>query len=105
MGSEPPDLRRAGRQESSRPLVENLFVWLSAQFAPLSGSSPDAKAIRYALSHQDGWLWCTNSREGTRGPRRCRSGNALRARQAKFGHAVQDAGDDGGLGPLCFEAL
>ncbi len=50
----PPDTRRATRQERSRPLVDNLFVWLSVQLARLPGSSPTAEAIRYALNHRDG---------------------------------------------------
>jgi transposase len=50
----PPDLRRAIRQERSRPLVEDLFAWLSAQLARLPGGSPTAEAIRYALNHRDG---------------------------------------------------
>jgi transposase len=50
----PPDLRRAGRQERSRPLVEALFAWLTAQLARLPGGSPTAGAIRYALNHRDG---------------------------------------------------
>jgi len=54
MRGKPPDIRRAVRQERSRPLVEDLFVWLSAQLARLPGSSPTAQAIRYALNHRDG---------------------------------------------------
>lgn len=50
----PPDSRRAGRQERSRPLTEDLFAWLSAQLARLPGGSPTAGAIRYALNHRDG---------------------------------------------------
>jgi hypothetical protein len=50
----PPGLRRAGRQERSRHLVENLFAWLSEQLARLPGSSPTAGAIRYALNHREG---------------------------------------------------
>ncbi|MGG5890634.1 IS66 family transposase [Falsiroseomonas sp. HC035] len=50
----PPDLRRAGRQGQSRPLVEALFAWLSEQLARLPGGSPTAGAIRYALNHRDG---------------------------------------------------
>jgi len=50
----PPDIRRAGRQERSRPLVEALFAWLSAQLARLPGGSPTAGAIRYVLNHRDG---------------------------------------------------
>jgi transposase len=50
----PPDVRRTVRQERSRPLVEDLFAWLSAQLARLPGRSPTAEAIRYALNHRDG---------------------------------------------------
>ena len=50
----PPDIRRAGRQERSRPLVEDLFAWLSVQLARLPGGSPTAGAIRYALNHRNG---------------------------------------------------
>jgi transposase len=50
----PPDLRRAGRQEQSRPLTEGLFAWLSAQLVRLPDGSPTAGAIRYALNHRDG---------------------------------------------------
>jgi hypothetical protein len=50
----PPDIRRAVRQERSRPLVEDLFAWLSAQITRLPGGSPTAQAIRYALNHRDG---------------------------------------------------
>jgi hypothetical protein len=35
----PPDTRRAARQQKSRPLVEDLFAWLTAQLARLPGSS------------------------------------------------------------------
>ena len=50
----PPDIRRALRQEKSRPLVEDLFAWLAAQLARLPGGSPTAGAIRYALNHREG---------------------------------------------------
>jgi hypothetical protein len=50
----PPDLRRAGRKERSRPVVEALFAWLSAQLARLPSGSPTAEAIRYTLNHRDG---------------------------------------------------
>ena len=50
----PPEIRRAARQARSRPLVEDLFAWLSAQLARLPGGSPTAQAIRYALNHRDG---------------------------------------------------
>jgi transposase len=54
MRGKPPDIRRAVRQARSRPLVEDLFAWLSAQLARLPGSSPTAEAIRYALNHREG---------------------------------------------------
>ncbi|MGK7864861.1 IS66 family transposase [Falsiroseomonas sp. E2-1-a4] len=50
----PPDLRRAGRQAKSRPLVEDLFAWLPAQLSRLPGGSPTAGAIRYVLNHREG---------------------------------------------------
>ena len=50
----PPDIRRAVRQERSRPLVEDLFAWLPVQLARLPGSSPTAEATRYALNHREG---------------------------------------------------
>lgn len=50
----PPDIRRAVRQERSRPLVEALFAWLAEQLARLPGASPTAEAIRYAMNHREG---------------------------------------------------
>jgi transposase len=50
----PADIRRAVRQERSRPLIDDLFAWLSAQIARLPGSSPTAEAIRYVLNHREG---------------------------------------------------
>jgi transposase len=49
-----PAIRRAVRQAKSRPLVEDLFTWFTAQLARLPGGSPTAKAIRYTLNHRDG---------------------------------------------------
>ena len=51
---QPPDARRAVRQNSSRPRVEALKVYLEEQLARVSGKMPVAKAIRYMLSHWDG---------------------------------------------------
>jgi transposase len=42
------------RQESSRPLVEALHVWLTERLERISGRSALAQAIRYALNHWDG---------------------------------------------------
>lgn len=50
----PADIRRAVRQERSRPLIDDLFAWFSAQMARLPGSSPTAEAIRYVLNHREG---------------------------------------------------
>ena len=50
----PPDTRRTTRQARSQPLVADLFAWLEQQLVRLPGSSPTAKAIRYALNHRDG---------------------------------------------------
>jgi transposase len=51
---QPPDARRAVRQDSSKPRVEALKVYLDEQLARVSGKMPVAKAIRYMLSHWDG---------------------------------------------------
>jgi hypothetical protein len=50
----PADIRRAVRQENSRPRVEDLFAWFSARIARLPGRSPTAQAIRYVLNHREG---------------------------------------------------
>jgi transposase len=51
---QPPGLRLVPRQARSRPLVEDLFAWLTTQLARLPSGSPTAQAIRYALNHRDG---------------------------------------------------
>ena len=48
--------RRAVRQERSRPVVEALHAWLQEQLPRLSGSSPLAAAMRYALRHWSGLI-------------------------------------------------
>ena len=50
----PPDERRATRQERSRPIVDAMHGWLTAQLARVSGKSGLAEAIRYALRHWPG---------------------------------------------------
>ena len=50
-----PDLRRAVRQEQSRPLVDDFFAWLSAQAARLSRKSDLGKALAYMLKRQGGF--------------------------------------------------
>jgi transposase len=51
---QPPDTRRAVRQDRSRPKVDALKVYLDEQLARISGKMPVAKAIRYMLSHWTG---------------------------------------------------
>jgi transposase len=50
----PAEDRRAVRQERSKPLVETLYAWLTAQLERVSGKSNLAMAIRYALRHWHG---------------------------------------------------
>src|SRR4051794_40323499 len=50
----PAEERRAARRERSRPLVEALHAWLTAQLGRVSGKSGLAEAIRYALRHWTG---------------------------------------------------
>ncbi|EYD76786.1 Mobile element protein [Rubellimicrobium mesophilum DSM 19309] len=45
----PPDRRIAIRQARARPIFEDLETWLAAQLPAISGKSPLATAIRYAL--------------------------------------------------------
>ncbi|WP_373086129.1 IS66 family transposase [Sneathiella sp.] len=47
---QPPDERREARQSQSKPEFEDLEVWLYAQLTRISGKSPLAMAIRYALT-------------------------------------------------------
>ncbi len=46
----PPDTRRRLRQADVAPLIDNLERWLGAQLTRISGKTPLAAAIRYALS-------------------------------------------------------
>src|ERR671932_1697469 len=48
------EARRAVRQERSKPLVDALHAWLTAQLGRVSGKSGLARAIRYALRHWQG---------------------------------------------------
>ena len=45
-----PQERVALRQEYAKPIFDDLEVWLRAQLSKLSGKTPLAKAIRYALT-------------------------------------------------------
>jgi len=51
---EPPAERLALRQLSSRPLVEDLKIWLERQLPKLSTRGKLAEAIRYALARWEG---------------------------------------------------
>jgi transposase len=46
----PPERRAALRQTQAAPVFEELEVWLARQLARISGKSPLAAAIRYALT-------------------------------------------------------
>ncbi len=46
----PPEERVALRQEKAKPVFDDLEAWLQAQLPKLSGKSPLAAAIRYALA-------------------------------------------------------
>lgn len=50
----PPEVRRAVRQEKSKPVVDGLKAYLDEQLGRVSGKTPVAKAIRYLLTHWDG---------------------------------------------------
>src|SRR4051794_6395064 len=50
----PAEERRAARRERSRPVVDALHAWLTAQLGRVSGKSGLAEAIRYALRHWQG---------------------------------------------------
>jgi transposase len=50
----PAEERRAVRQERSKPLVDALHAWLTAQLGRVSGRSNLAEAIRYVLRHWQG---------------------------------------------------
>ncbi len=47
---QPPEARAALRQAKAKPIFDDLEEWLQAQFSKISGKSPLAKAIRYALN-------------------------------------------------------
>lgn len=49
-----PDVRAATRNARSRPILDAFEPWLRAQLERVSGKSPTAEAIRYALSHWAG---------------------------------------------------
>ncbi|MCI4665466.1 MAG: IS66 family transposase [Neomegalonema sp.] len=46
----PPDIRAAKRQAEAAPILDDLRHWLEAQLSKISGKTPLAAAIRYALT-------------------------------------------------------
>ena len=48
-GGQSPEARAALRQENAKPIFDDLEEWLRDQLPKISGKSPLAKAIRYAL--------------------------------------------------------
>jgi transposase len=52
----PAEHRRTVRQQHSRPVIEALHAWLQEQLPRLSGASPLAAAMRYALRHWAGLI-------------------------------------------------
>ncbi len=53
---QPPDARKAVRQEQSKPKVEALKTYVETQLDKVSGKSTLAKAMRYTLSHWKGLI-------------------------------------------------
>ena len=50
----PPGIRRAIRQERSKPVIEAMKPWFEASLAKVSKGGKLAKALRYGLNHWDG---------------------------------------------------
>jgi transposase len=50
----PPEVRRAARQQRSKPVVEALKPWFENNLARMSEGSKIAEAIAYGLNHWDG---------------------------------------------------
>jgi hypothetical protein len=48
------DERRQARQRRTKPLIDDLHLWLEAQLTAVSGKATIAGAIRYTLSRWDG---------------------------------------------------
>jgi transposase len=52
----PPEMRKAVRQEKSKPVIEDMKLWLEKSLAKVSKGGRIADAIRYGLNHWDGLL-------------------------------------------------
>ena len=50
------DERRQARQRRTKPLLDDLRLWLEAQLAAVSGKATVAGAIRYTLSRWEGLI-------------------------------------------------
>jgi transposase len=50
----PPEMRKAVRQEKSKPVVEEMKLWFEASLAKVSKGGRIADAIRYGLNHWHG---------------------------------------------------
>ena len=46
----PPDIRQAIREQKAKPILNDLEAWLGQQLPKISGKTPLAAAIRYALT-------------------------------------------------------
>lgn len=53
---QPPEIRKAVRQEKSKPIVEDMKLWLGESLAKLPKGGRVADAIRYGLNHWEGLL-------------------------------------------------
>ena len=71
----PAEERRAVRQERSKPIVDALHAWLTAQLGRVSGRSNLAEAIRYALRHWHGAGAVPRGRQGRAGYQQHRAGD------------------------------
>jgi transposase len=52
----PPEVRRAVRQEKSKPIIDAMKLWFEASLGRVSKTGKIAEAIRYGLNHWDGFL-------------------------------------------------
>jgi hypothetical protein len=80
----PPEDRVALRKNQSKPIFDELEIWLHKQLPRISGKSPLAKAIRYALNRmpkarpylKNGCLELDNNSAVNGGVKTCQCGGA-----------------------------
>jgi transposase len=53
---QPPEVRKAVRQEKSKPIIEAMKLWFQVSLGKVSQTGKVAEAIRYGLNHWDGLL-------------------------------------------------